>query len=273
MITGGSSGIGYAIAERFLQEGASKVILVGRQLEKLQDASRRLSESMLGQATYNGDGEIATRAPEDDREVEANPRVGFVVGDVSVANEWMSELEKEMANVDILINSAGISMPNLLSRTSTDNISQMLKINLEGSIYTCRAMLKACMRARLKRKNAPVNSKETSNGNSPPVSKCIINISSLLALKGVTGTVTYAASKAGLLGLTKTMAVEAGDVLKGNTPMIQDFSNDRVNALRALIPINRFGHPEEVADAAVFLATNEYANNCVLNLDGGLSAV
>jgi NAD(P)-dependent dehydrogenase (short-subunit alcohol dehydrogenase family) len=51
-----------------------------------------------------------------------------------------------------------------------------------------------------------------------------------------------------------------------------DFSNDKINALRALIPMNRFGHREEVADAAFFLSTNEYANNCILNLDGGLSA-
>jgi short chain dehydrogenase len=96
MITGGSSGIGYAIAERFLQEGASKVILVGRKLEKLQDASKRLSQSIPYQPNYDRNGEIDTRAPEDDRESEADPRVGFVVGDVSVASEWMGELEKEM---------------------------------------------------------------------------------------------------------------------------------------------------------------------------------
>lgn len=110
MITGGSSGIGYAIAERFLQEGASKVILVGRRLEKLQDASKKLSESMsmstsatLCQPNQNqnstGDGEIATRAPEEDdasNKFMEKQRIGFLVGDVSVANEWMGELEKEM---------------------------------------------------------------------------------------------------------------------------------------------------------------------------------
>jgi tRNA-splicing endonuclease subunit Sen54 len=97
MITGGSSGIGYAIAERFLAEGASKVILVGRGREKLQDASRRLTESILEPASQTGD--IATRTPEEDvgeKTTSSDPKVEVLVGDIAVANEWMSELEKAM---------------------------------------------------------------------------------------------------------------------------------------------------------------------------------
>ncbi|KUL86717.1 hypothetical protein ZTR_03008 [Talaromyces verruculosus] len=283
MITGGSSGIGYAIAERFLAEGVSKVILVGRRREKLQDASRRLTESILEPASQTGD--IATRAPEEDvreKTTSSDSKIEVLVGDIAVASEWMAELEKAMTNVDILINAAGTSNSNILPRTSPEHISNTLKTNLEGAIYTSRAMLKACMRARSRAKSMKDH---TEKGQ---ISKCIINISSLLALKGVTGTVTYAASKAGLLGLTRSLAVEAADVLRGGdvmlrcnailpgyieTPMIQDFSEAKVNELRAQIPLNRLGDPREVSDAAVFLATNEYANNCVINLDGGLSAV
>lgn len=105
MITGGSSGIGYAIAERFLEEGASKVILVGRRLEKLQNASKQLSKLIYHDPSHFGDrdGEIATRAPEDDESefaatTVASRRIGYVVGDVSMANEWMGELEKEMVS-------------------------------------------------------------------------------------------------------------------------------------------------------------------------------
>lgn len=97
MITGGSSGIGYAIAERFLAEGASKVILVGRRHEKLQDASRRLTESILEPASQTGN--IATRAPEEDfseKTISPDPKIEVLVGDIAVASEWMSELEKSM---------------------------------------------------------------------------------------------------------------------------------------------------------------------------------
>lgn len=99
MITGGSSGIGYAIAERFLTEGASKVILVGRQREKLQDASRRLTESILESESSSQAGDVATRAPEEDvgeRMTSLDPKIEILVGDISVASEWMSELEKTM---------------------------------------------------------------------------------------------------------------------------------------------------------------------------------
>lgn len=104
MITGGSSGIGYAIAERFLAEGASKVILVGRRHDKLQDASRRLTESILEPSFQSGD--VATRAPEEDvREdtTSSDTKIEVLVGDISAANEWMSELEKAMVSLLFLL--------------------------------------------------------------------------------------------------------------------------------------------------------------------------
>lgn len=97
LITGGSSGIGYAIAERFLAEGANKVILVGRRHEKLQDASRRLTESIF--KLVNQTEHVATRAPEEDLGEKVTPpdsKVEVLVGDITVVSEWMSELEKAM---------------------------------------------------------------------------------------------------------------------------------------------------------------------------------
>ncbi|CRG83885.1 putative tRNA-splicing endonuclease subunit sen54 [Talaromyces islandicus] len=285
LITGGSSGIGYAIAERFLQEGARRVILVGRRRERLQDAADQLMRSLTVSQGDGDDinGQVATRMPEEDRARPTIPedRIQLLVGDISTAKTWAGELEKEMANVDILINAAGVSLSNLLAKTPPDDISQTLQTNLEGAILASRALLRACIRARAKSQAGP-------NQNGSVRSRSIINISSLLALKGITGTAAYAASKAGLLGLTSAMAVEAAEMLKGSkvvlrsnaivpgyiqTPMVENFSEDHVNSLHTRIPLNRFGDPREVADAAVFLATNEYANNCILNLDGGLSAV
>lgn len=73
----------------------------------------------------------------------------------------------------------------------------------------------------------------------------------------------------------KNLVIRSNAIVPGyiETPMIEDFSPGEVERLKAMIPLHRFGDPREIADAAVFLAQNEYANNCVLNLDGGLSAV
>ncbi|KAJ5953253.1 hypothetical protein N7454_000149 [Penicillium verhagenii] len=252
MVTGGTSGIGFAIAERFLQEGASSIILVGRSRERLEAAAMNL---------------------------QSPAKVQLLVGDVAEAGTWMRELEKEMTNVDVLVNAAGISITNILPRSEVDDISKILRTNLEGAILTSRALMRAAIRSRVRNRNAV-------EGEKKPPSRCIINISSLLALKAGTGAVPYAASKAGLLGLTRSVAVEAAASLKGvvirsnvilpgyiETPMISDFTTGEVGRLNDSIPLHRFGQPSEVADAAVFLAHNEYANNCVLNLDGGLSAV
>ncbi|PLB47533.1 NAD(P)-binding protein [Aspergillus steynii IBT 23096] len=299
LITGGSSGIGYAIAERFLHEGAEKVIVVGRSFERLAHAATRLQRATAADESVTlPDGEVAARAleekdglrsPDDQNQdqaidrppgslVPASERISLLVGDVSEASEWNRELEKAMQNVDILVNAAGISLSNILAKQEPADISRTLRTNLEGAMLTSRALLRASIRSRLRNRG-----QERAGG---PVSKCIINISSLLAVKGGTGAVPYAASKAGLLGLTRSLSVEAASSLRDvvvrsnaivpgyiETPMIADFSAGETGRLKETIPLRRFGKPEEIADAAVFLARNEYANNCVLNLDGGLSAV
>lgn len=118
--------------------------------------------------------------------------------------------------MDVLVNAAGISLSNILVKTSPDDISQTLQTNLEGAILTSRAMLRACIRTRAKSQVG-----QTQNQSALSVSRSIINISSLLALKGITGTAAYAASKAGLLGLTSAMAVEAAEMLRGSKVVLR----------------------------------------------------
>ncbi|KAJ5686829.1 hypothetical protein N7536_009448 [Penicillium majusculum] len=280
MITGGTSGIGFAIAERFLQEGASTIVLVGRSQKRLEEAATKLKSPAVTLPELGASNdEIATRAPEEDNQQSTQGNIRLLVGDVSNAGSWMRELEKEMVNVDILVNAAGISISNILPRSELEDISTILRTNLEGAILTSRALMRASIRSRIRNRSGPAA------GTKPP-SKCIINVSSLLALKGGTGAVPYAASKAGLLGLTRSLAVEASASMKDivirsnaivpgyiETPMVADFTPGETSRLKDFIPLHRFGDPREIADAAVFLAQNEYANNCVLNLDGGLSAV
>ncbi|KAL2819776.1 hypothetical protein BJX63DRAFT_418720 [Aspergillus granulosus] len=282
MITGGSSGIGFAIAERFLQEGISRVILVGRSYERLRSAAAQLERPALESASAidSTDGSCNPAALEPGTLVDSSDRVSLLIGDVSEAASWTRELESAMKPVDILVNSAGVSTSNVLPRLDPDDISKVLRTNLEGSLLTSRALIRAAIRNRMK-------SRTGDDGLTlPPPSRCIINVSSLLALKGGTGAVPYAASKAGILGLTRSLTIEAAETLRNQvirsnvivpgyieTPMIAEFSQTENDKLKNRIPLKRFGRPQEIADAAVFLAQNEYANNCVINLDGGLSAL
>lgn len=133
--------------------------------------------------------------------------------------------------MDILVNAAGISVNNILPRSELEDISKILRTNLEGAILTSRALMRAAIRSRVRNRNTAEEEKKPS--------RCIINISSLLALKSGTGAVPYAASKAGLLGLTRSLAVEASASLKDivirsnaivpgyiETPMISGSSSD-----------------------------------------------
>ncbi|OJJ77506.1 hypothetical protein ASPBRDRAFT_36715 [Aspergillus brasiliensis CBS 101740] len=286
LITGGTSGIGFAIAERFLQEGASRVILVGRSYDRLHNAASRLqigspemSSKELLQPVTN---------PEQHQLLESSSRISLLIGDIAEAGSWARELEKVMqtTNPDILVNAAGLSISSILPKSEPTDISRILRTNLEGALLTSRAFIRASIRNRMKRSTTTTTTTSSHSGSSTASSKCIINISSLLAHKSGTGAVPYAASKAGVLGLTRSVAVEAAASLRDvvvrsnaivpgyiETPMISDFSEGETARLKDTIPVRRFGRPDEVADAAVFLAQNEYANNCVLNLDGGLSAV
>lgn len=99
------------------------------------------------------------------------------------------------------MNAAGISISNILPKSELEDISTILRTNLEGAILTSRAFMRASIRSNIRNRN------DQTAGGKPP-SKCIINVSSLLALKGGTGAVPYAASKAGLLGLTRSLAAE-----------------------------------------------------------------
>ncbi|RAK86304.1 3-oxoacyl-acyl carrier protein reductase [Aspergillus costaricaensis CBS 115574] len=287
MITGGTSGIGFAIAERFLQEGASRVILIGRSYERLYNAASRLQIDSPAIPSTEPSQPITN--PEKHQLLESSPRISLLIGDIADAGSWTRELEKAMqaTNPDILINAAGLSISSILPKSEPTDISRILRTNLEGALLTSRAFIRASIRNRMKKSTLTTTATTSTSGN-PASSKCIINISSLLAHKSGTGAVPYAASKAGVLGLTRSVAVEAAASLRDvvvrsnaivpgyiETPMISgiDFSDGETARLKESIPVRRFGRPEEVADAAVFLAQNEYANNCVLNLDGGLSAI
>ncbi|GAB1214716.1 hypothetical protein ATERTT37_003885 [Aspergillus terreus] len=184
---------------RFLQEGACRVILVGRSHERLVRAASTLDPSLP---------DTASSPPFPGTVLTASDRISLLIGDVSDASAWQRDLEKALQPVDILVNAAGITGSTILPRTEPAEIAQILRTNLEGALLTSRAFLRAAIRSRVRNRGGAADATDA------PASKCIINISSLLAAKGGTGAVPYAASKAGLLGLTRSVAVEAGASLR-----------------------------------------------------------
>ncbi|CAG8980360.1 hypothetical protein HYALB_00013685 [Hymenoscyphus albidus] len=238
LITGASRGIGQAIATRFAQEGG-RCILVGR--------NRAVLEEVKGGLACVGDG-----GREHEHEI--------AVGDVGQEGFWRGGF-RGRKDVTHLINAAGITHSSPLFTTQVSSLESVIQTNLMGTMLACRIVGLGM----LKNKQG-----------------CIINIASLLGLKGGRGSSAYAASKAGVIGFTRALAAEAGEkgirvnvIVPGyiETDMITAMPpSARATALNA-IPLKRFGTPSEIADAALFLATNAYANNCVLNLDGGLSAM
>ncbi|KAI0973046.1 hypothetical protein F4678DRAFT_471408 [Xylaria arbuscula] len=234
-ITGGSRGIGLAIAKLFASEGAS-CLLIGRHQEPLATAVDSL-EQTAGLSRPHGSR----------------------VFDVSVANGWQDLMrDVKTEPVDILVNAAGISQNSFLFKTSLREIDQILDVNLKGTILGCQGVVPKMMKQK---------------------SGCIINVSSLLATHGGRGASVYAASKAGIIGLTRSLALEIGRFdIRANVIQPGYISTHMTKGmgergeLAALIPLGRLGFVEDVAGAALFLANNSYAHNCVLNIDGGLSA-
>jgi len=236
LVTGASGGIGAAIA-RALHGAGADVGLSGTRGEPLQALA----------------GELGCRAHvlpcdlSDAAAVEALPKTAIAA----------------MGGLDILVNNAGITRDQLFMRMSDEDWSDVLAINLTSVMRLCRAVVRPMMKARWGR---------------------IVNIGSVVGSTGNPGQVNYAAAKAGLEGMTKSIAQEvatrgitANVVAPGfiATPMTDKLTEDQKAALFAKIPAGRMGMPEEVAAAALYLASPGagYVTGTVLHVNGGLTMV
>ncbi|KAI0594258.1 hypothetical protein F4775DRAFT_574529 [Biscogniauxia sp. FL1348] len=252
IITGGSRGIGLAIARAFAASGAS-CTLVGRDQATLAAAVRTLPSPPSPSPSPSSDNNS-----NNNEKPTAHATRAFDVSDASGWDDMVADMKSRQIPIDILVNSAGLSQRSLLVRTAPADVERVLAANLTGAVWGCRAVIPRMMHQK---------------------SGCIINVSSLMAVHGGHGASVYAASKAGVVGLTRSLAWEVGRfgiranvLLPGyiQTDMTKDM--DRKGELSAQIPLGRLGLADEVAHAATFLAENPYAHNCVLNLDGGMSA-
>lgn len=181
------------------------------------------------------------------------------VSDSSQVKETFEKITEDFSGIDILVNNAGITRDKLLLSMKEEDFDAVLDTNLKGAFYTIRQVYPVFMRRR---------------------SGKIINISSVSGLTGNPGQANYAASKAGIIGLTKTVAKELASrgvtcnaVAPGfiRTDMTEKFSADEKFA--QAIPMKRFGTPEEVASLVLFLSLpcSDYITGEVIRIDGGLA--
>ena len=237
VITGGGSGIGKAIAQTFAREGAM-VVIAGRDSKKLEQAAAEIGEECLA-----------------------------VSADVSKTSDVQRLVDAALGKfhgINVLVNNAAVLLPGTAESLSEEDFDQTFNINVRGLWLLSRAVLPQ-MRA--------------AGGGS------IINIASVLSLLGARNRVAYASSKGAVMAMTKAMALDhAAENIRVNcicpgivtTEMVARFSTDE-NARKqriAMHPMGRFGQPEEIASAAVFLASDEsgWTTGSVMTVDGGYSA-
>ncbi|MBY5404692.1 SDR family NAD(P)-dependent oxidoreductase [Rhizobium leguminosarum] len=236
VVTGAGRGIGLAVAEAYIREGAN-VVLVDRDLDVAQEAAKRL-----------GDKALAVRA-----DISIDEDVAAIV----------AETIEKFGTVDILVNNAGVGATTLFLESSREEFERVVRINLTGTFLVAQAFARIMATKGYGR---------------------IINIASLSGQKGGVGRSAYGASKAGVELLTKVMAVELAEsginvnnIAPG--PILTEVSKvmhtvETRDAYHRLVPQRRYGEPAEIADAAVFLASDEarYITGHTLNVDGGFLA-
>ena len=240
VITGASRGIGFAIADAFLGRGA-KVALCATCQNSINKAKDLLLQKY------------------------PSAEIFAAVADVSKAEDcekFISAVVQHFGKLDILVNNAGITRDTLLIRMGENDWDAVLNINLKGAFL----MSKAAAKVMLKQKS----------GN-------IINMSSIVGLSGMAGQANYSASKAGIIGLTQSMAKElASRNIRVNaiapgfvkTDMTDTLKEDYKEKILSMIPLKRFAEVSDIANAAVFLASDNagYITGQVLAVTGGLTA-
>ena len=180
--------------------------------------------------------------------------------DFNASQKLADQVLQEFGAIDVLVNNAGITKDNLLMRMSEEDFDQVIEVNLK-SVFN---MTKAVQRTMLKQRKGS-----------------IINMSSVVGVKGNAGQTNYAASKAGIIGFSKSVAVELGSRnIRSNviapgfieTEMTAKLDDQKVAEWRSAIPLKRGGTPKDIANACVFLASDLslYVTGQTLNVDGGM---
>jgi 3-oxoacyl-[acyl-carrier protein] reductase len=246
LVTGASGSIGGAIATALYNQGAS-VTLSGTREDSLQKLAAELLSMPIVYAEPEGQ----------QRQIHIIP---CDLGNAQTVETLYSRVEEKMGQVDILVNNAGITRDNLAIRLKDEDWTQVIDINLTSCFRLCRAALKAMMKRRHGR---------------------IINISSIVGISGNAGQANYSAAKAGLIGMSKTLAQEVATrgvtvncIAPGfiTSPMTGELPASVKEKILMSIPAGKIGNPTDIAAAAVYLSSREasYVTGQTLHINGGM---
>ena len=238
LITGGSRGIGEAIALKFAAEGANIAFTFISSEERAKSLEEKLTAMGVQAKGYKSDA-----------------------GDYAAAETLVNDIMTHFGTIDICVNNAGISKDNLLMRMTPEQWDDVLQANLKSIYNLSKQVIKPMMKSR--------------KGS-------IINMSSIVGMKGNAGQSSYAASKAGIIGFTKSIAQELGSrnirvnaIAPGfiETDMTHYLKDGGAEKWFEKIPMARFGKPEEVADVALFLASDmsSYVSGQVISVCGAMN--
>ncbi len=237
IVTGGSRGIGKAIILKFSELGANVVINYVNSANK----AKELATTILN----NGGKALVIQAD---------------VSNFDDSKKLIDKTIEEFGKVDVLINNSGITKDNLMLRMSESDFDKVISVNLKGTWNMCKNITRHFLKNK---------------------SGSIINISSVVGLIGNAGQANYVASKAGIIGLTKSLAKEFGSrgirvnaIAPGfiKTEMTNDLPDSVKEEYLKQIPLNKLGNPTDVANACIFLASQDanYITGQVINVNGGM---
>ena len=242
LVTGGTRGIGKAIAAGFAKNGAS-VIIFGTNEERAKLAIE----------------DFKAQAVSDDQTFDYKI---VNVADHNRVMGAMEEIHKEWSKLDIVVNCAGVTRDNFLMKMSEEDWDEVLDVNLKSAYSICHAAIKPMLKARFGK---------------------IINITSVIGLTGNAGQVNYSASKFGLVGFTRSLAIEVAKrgvcvncIAPGfiDTDMTSALTEAQKEEILKKVPMQKLGKTEDIAQAALFLASSmsDYVTGQVITVDGGMLA-
>ena len=237
IVTGGGSGIGLAIAEKFTQEGITTII-IGRDEEKLCNAKKKLGEKCFP--------------------------ISHDLGNLSGLPDLTKKILDQFGRIDVLVNNAGINMKKDFTDVTDEDFQRILLVNVSAVFAFSREVVKHMMQ----------------NGGGS-----IINISSMASQYGIPKVIAYTASKSAIEGMTRAMAVELspkgirvnciapGFIATDMSAKALNSDEERKQKVMSRTPMGKLGDPADVADAALFLASDasKYITGVVLPVDGGNS--
>lgn len=236
VVTGGSRGIGKAIAEKLASAGCHVAVIYAGNAEKAQEVCDQCkAEYGVNAVSY-----------------QCN------VADFEEVKAVVAKIKADFGTIDLLVNNAGINRDGLLAMMKEAAFDEVIAANLKGTFNMIRQCTPIFMRQKFGR---------------------IVNLSSVAGIIGNPGQVNYSASKAGIIGLTKSVAKElAAKNITCNavapgfvaTDMVKELTDD-TSEIENQIPLKRLGKPEEIADAVAFLLDADYITGVVLQVDGGIA--